>query len=110
MKANWNVEKLGDICQIELGRTPLRGNKSFWDTNKTTTNVWLSIADLLNCEDNIVCDSKEYISNKGAEISKVVKKGTLLASFKLTLGRLAFAGKDLFTNEDIFLISTIDSA
>jgi type I restriction enzyme S subunit len=26
---------------------------------------------------------------------------TLLASFKLTLGRLAFAGRDLFTNEAI---------
>jgi type I restriction enzyme S subunit len=45
--------------------------------------------------------SKEYISDKGAAICKLVRKGTLLVSFKLTLGRLAFAGRDLFTNEAI---------
>jgi len=98
---NWEIKSLGELCQIELGKTPSRGNKTFWDTEKTTTNVWLSIADLLNSKDNIVSDSKEYISDKGAEICKVVKSGTLLVSFKLTLGRLAFAGRDLFTNEAI---------
>ena len=84
-----------------MGKTPYRGNKNFWDTERQTNNVWLSIADLLNTEGNVISDSKEYISNKGAELSKIVKKGTLLASFKLTLGRLAFTGKDLYTNEAI---------
>ena len=101
MKNNWQTKKLGDLCQIELGKTPSRSNGTFWDREKTTTNVWLSIADLLNSEDNIVSDSKEYVSGKGAKICKVVKSGTLLVSFKLTLGRLAFAGRDLFTNEAI---------
>ena len=30
-----------------------------------------------------------------------IKKGSLLMSFKLTLGKTAFAGKELFTNEAI---------
>jgi type I restriction enzyme S subunit len=55
----------------------------------------------LKAEDNVVFDSKEYVSDKGAAICKLVPKGTLLVSFKLTLGRLAFAGRDLFTNEAI---------
>lgn len=101
MKNNWQTKKLGELCQIEIGKTPYRGNNKFWDGEKQTQNVWLSIADLLNTEGNIVNDSKEYISNQGAKISKLVKKGTLLASFKLTLGRLAFTGKDLYTNEAI---------
>lgn len=33
--------------------------------------------------------------------SKEIKKGTLLMSFKLTLGKTAFAGKNLYTNEAI---------
>lgn len=97
----WQTKKLGEICDIEIGKTPPRSNKKFWDVEKQTGNVWLSIRDLSDAQDKIIFDSREYISNKGAEKSKKVKKGTLLVSFKLTLGRLAFAGKDLYTNEAI---------
>ncbi len=38
-----------------------------------------------------------------------VPKGTLLVSFKLTLGRLAFAGKDLRTNEAIAALRNDES-
>ena len=101
MKKGWETKNLGDLCEIELGKTPARANASFWDEKRETSNVWLSIADLLKAEDGIVVDSKEYVSDKGAAICKLVPKGTLLVSFKLTLGRLAFAGRDLFTNEAI---------
>ncbi len=105
MKNGWQTKRLGDLCEIELGKTPARANTAFWDEKRETRNVWLSIADLLNAEDNVVVDSKEYLSDRGAAISKAVRKGTLLVSFKLTLGRLAFAGRDLFTNEAIAALS-----
>jgi type I restriction enzyme S subunit len=101
MKQGWEIKKLGEVCDIELGKTPFRGNKSFWDTEKQTDNVWLSIADLLKTDGGEVSFSKEFITDKAAKISNLVKKGTLLLSFKLTLGRLAFAGIDLYTNEAI---------
>lgn len=101
MKAGWQSRKLGELCSIELGKTPSRSSKSFWDESRETNNVWLSIADLLNAEDGLVSDSKEYLSDAGAALCKTVRAGTLLVSFKLTLGRLAFAGRDLFTNEAI---------
>lgn len=105
MKVGWQTRKLGGLCEIELGKTPARANKAFWDDKRETNNVWLSIADLLSTEDGTVVDSKEYLSDKGAAICKRVRKGTLLVSFKLTLGRLAFAGRDLFTNEAIAALS-----
>lgn len=108
MKDGWEAKRLGDLCDIELGKTPARANKTFWDERRETGNVWLSIADLLSAEDNVVFDSREYLSNTGAAMSKTVKKGTLLASFKLTLGRLAFAGRDLFTNEAIAALTIRD--
>ena len=101
MNNGWQTRKLGDLCEIKLGKTPARANEKFWDKKRETSNVWLSIADLINADDNVVVDSKEYLSDNGAAISKIVRKGTLLASFKLTLGRLAFAGRELFTNEAI---------
>jgi len=101
MREGWQTKALGELCEIELGKTPARANASYWDKKCETGNVWLSIADLLKAESNVVFDSKEYVSDKGAAICKLVPKGTLLVSFKLTLGRLAFAGRDLFTNEAI---------
>lgn len=106
----WQTKKLGDLCEIELGKTPSRANSAFWDEKRETDNVWLSIADLLRAEDNVVVDSKEYVSDKGVEICKLVPKGTLLVSFKLTLGRLAFAGRDLFTNEAIAALSIFNES
>jgi type I restriction enzyme S subunit len=101
MKNGWEIKKLGEVCEIELGKTPYRGDKSFWDTEKLSNNIWLSIADLLNSEGDIILDGKEYITNKAVKQCKIVKQGTLLVSFKLTLGRMAFAGVDLYTNEAI---------
>jgi len=98
---SWIESDLGSLCDLQMGGTPSRKNKKFWDNDKTTGNVWLSIADLLNTEDGIVADSREYLSDEGANKVKIVKTGTLLMSFKLTMGRLAVAGCDLRTNEAI---------
>ena len=101
MRENWKTIKLGDLCRIELGKTPSRSNPKYWDKDRDTKHVWLSIADLPNKTSALVHDSKEYLSDEGAAISKIVPKGTLLVSFKLTLGRLAYTERDLFTNEAI---------
>ncbi len=108
MKNNWQSKKLGEICQIEIGKTPYRGNSKYWDKEKESQNVWVSIADLLNVKNDRISDSREYISDEGARLSKIVKKGTLLVSFKLTLGRLAFAGRDLYTNEAIAALNVLN--
>ncbi len=101
MKQAFSTESLGAICGIEIGRTPSRSNPQLWDASKKTGNVWLSIADLANGQGHTVFDSREYISHEAASQCRLVSKGTLLVSFKLTLGRLAFAGRDLYTNEAI---------
>ncbi len=97
----WPLVKLGDICRIELGKTPSRGDASLWDKEKTGLNIWLSIADLPLTKKPVMLDSKEFISDKGARLCKVIPAGTLLVSFKLSLGRLAYAGTDLYSNEAI---------
>ena len=99
MKQGWEIKQLGDVCSIQLGKTPHRKTSRFWDNNKETNNVWLSIADLTHGAD--IFDSKEYVSDLGAENINVTPKGTIMLSFKLTLGRVSFAGKDLLTNEAI---------
>jgi len=105
------IEPLGDLCKVEIGRTPSRADFSLWGVDGGTKNIWVSIADLNHVdESSTINDSKEYVSNKAVPRMKLVKKGTLLVSFKLTLGRLAYAGRDLFTNEAIAALSLKDKS
>ena len=104
----WKTIPLGELCRIELGRTPSRSDKKLWDQDKKTQNVWVSIADIPQHMNASITESKEYISDEGARKGKLVKEGTLLVSFKLTLGRLAYAGRDLFTNEAIASLSILN--
>lgn len=106
----WEMALLGDLCRIELGSTPARGNARLWDTDKATENVWLSISDMLNSKDAVVTDSREYVSDAGAKQMRLIPSGTLLVSFKLTLGRLCYAGRDLYTNEAIAALLELDHA
>ncbi|MBZ7968229.1 restriction endonuclease subunit S [Campylobacter molothri] len=95
----WEVKKLDDIAEIQIGKTPSRNNIDFFQGE----NIWLSIRDL---KSKFVSFSSEKISNEAILKTnmKIVPKGTLLMSFKLTLGKTAFAGCDLYTNEAIAAI------
>lgn len=90
----WESSRLGEICEIGMGRTPPRLDAAFWGVGYK----WLSIADL---KTKVVSESKEEITALAAADMQVVRKGTLLMSFKLSIGRLCFAGCDLYTNEAI---------
>lgn len=90
----WKRKKLGDICDIRMGRTPSRLNPHYWGAG----HKWLSISDL---KAKYIFESNEEITSLAACEMQVIPKGSLLMSFKLSLGRLAFAGCDLYTNEAI---------
>lgn len=108
MKNDWEIKKLGEVCEINIGRTPERGNFKMWDKEKKTENVWLSIADLNNTENGYISDSTEYVSDNAVPKMKLVKANTLLMSFKLTIGRCAITKRDLFTNEAIAALPILD--
>ncbi len=93
-KGEWVVKRLGEICEIGIGQTPSRLDDRMWGIG----HPWLSIADL---QRKVVAESKEQVTESAAALMKIVRKGTLLMSFKLSIGRLCFAGCDLFTNEAI---------
>ena len=93
-QGEWEVKRLGEIGDIAMGRTPPRLNQTFWGRGYK----WLSIADL---KTKVVSESKEEITELAASTMTIIPKGTLLMSFKLSIGRLCFAGCDLFTNEAI---------
>ncbi|WP_404383207.1 restriction endonuclease subunit S [Caenispirillum salinarum] len=96
----WRDAKLGDVCGIRIGGTPPRGEPSYWAAPEENGYPWASISDL---SQGYISSTKERITPAGVENSNVkpVKSGTILMSFKLTIGRVGVAGCDLYTNEAI---------
>lgn len=102
---DWKSDELGKVCSIEIGGTPSRNVPEYWDPEKENGSYWVSIADLKR---RIVTETTEYISELGVRRSnvKLQEVGTILLSFKLSIGRVAFAGVDLYTNEAIAGLQT----
>ena len=96
----WKQGRLGGLCSIEIGGTPSRGVAAYWDSAHDTSNVWVSIRDM---RQRLITRSAEQISNLGVKKSnvKLQHPGTVLLSFKLSIGRVAIAAVPLFTNEAI---------
>ena len=95
---------LGQLCDVRIGATPTRNEPRFWNGE----HVWASIADL---NDGVLESTKEQITDEGVAHSsvKLVEPGTLLMSFKLTIGKMAVAGVPLYTNEAIVALPIADS-
>ena len=98
---NYKTAKLSEVADISIGKTPSRNNPKYWDKNKESKNVWLSIRDMSKINDKFIDDSRECISNEGAKLFDEVPKGTLIMSFKLSIGKLAITKTNLRTNEAI---------
>ena len=84
------------VCNILIGGTPSRKNAAYYTGN----NLWVSIAEMRG---QVITDTKEKITDEGVKNSnvKLIPKGTTLLSFKLSIGKTAIAGADLYTNEAI---------
>ncbi|WP_307803415.1 MULTISPECIES: restriction endonuclease subunit S [unclassified Frigoribacterium] len=89
--------RLGDLVDIVIGKTPSRSEPSFWHG----THPWVAIRDLNAGPD--LRRTKECISNMAVEMTrpKLVAPGTVLFSFKLSIGKTAIAAVPLYTNEAI---------
>lgn len=90
---------LGKVCDIIIGGTPSRKIHKYFQGN----NLWVSIGEM---NGQIINDTKEKITDEAIASSnvKLIKKGSFLLSFKLSIGKTAIAGADLYTNEAIAAI------
>ena len=99
---NWEWVRFKNLVQFSLGKTPERVDTSYWKPNDCP---WVSIADM---EDKTtLLKTKESISHKalkerfGNTYSPI---GTLIMSFKLTIGKVSILGIDAVHNEAIISI------
>jgi type I restriction enzyme S subunit len=104
-KKDWSTESLGDLCEIIIGRTPSRNRPEFWGGE----HPWLSIADMN--QGRLISITKEKITTEGAKESgsRLIPTGTVLLSFKLSIGKVAVADIATYTNEAIAALPVLDT-
>ena len=93
-------DKLSTLCDIQIGKTPSRKISKYWGKG----TPWVAISDL---KKRYICKTKEQITQIAVDETncKLIPKDTLLMSFKLSIGKLAFSECDLYTNEAIAALS-----
>ena len=92
----WELVTTKEVSKITMGFTPSTKDESMWNGKYK----WLSIADLKE-NGKYIHKTSKTITDKGIKNKKILKKGTLIMSFKLTLGRLGIISEEMFTNEAI---------
>lgn len=90
--------KLKDAFELQMGKTPARSNLQYWDGS----NKWISISDIGKAK-KFISETKESISDLAVDECgiKIVPKGTVIMSFKLSIGKTAITAEDIYTNEAI---------
>ena len=103
---SWPTAALGDLCQINIGRTPSRSVPAFWEGGD---HPWLAISDMGRSKE--IRTTKEGITEAAIDTCnmRLVNPGTVLFSFKLSIGKVGIASVPLFTNEAIASLPIFDS-
>jgi type I restriction enzyme S subunit len=98
---SWQWTRLGRIVRMSIGKTPARGDASYW---AKATKPWVSISDMTDYSH--IKTTKEKISDAAAStlMGSISPRGSLLMSFKLTVGRTSILDIEAYHNEAIISI------
>jgi type I restriction enzyme S subunit len=93
---HWTTSKIKYAYRFSTGWTPPTGDSANYDGD----NIWVNISDL---GPRVISDAAKRLSDAAIEKTDIALSpaGSLLFSFKLSIGQVSFAGCDLYTNEAI---------
>ena len=99
---SWEWVRLGCISKFSIGKTPERGNSRYWENG---VYPWVSISDMKPNE--YIHSTREKVSQDAVDkcFGDISPKGSLLMSFKLTIGRTSILQMESYHNEAIVTLT-----
>ncbi|WJG27057.1 restriction endonuclease subunit S [Vibrio furnissii] len=100
----WKWVRFPDVAHYGPGKTPATKNSLYWD--ETGSGIpWVSIADL-NDKSTVSVSTKKISDIAVEQVFKrtPIPAGTMLMSFKLTVGKISILNVDAFHNEAIISV------
>lgn len=103
-------ERADNLFEIGIGKTPPRKEHEWFTETHCNNIIWLSIKDMAN-PGAYAFNSSEYLTQAAVQRKHVrmVPAGSVLLSFKLTIGRVKIAATDMTTNEAIACFASTDA-
>ena len=97
----WEKDRADTFFEITIGKTPPRAEKQ-WFVEEGEGVPWVSISDMGNAGAYIF-ETSEGLTEEAIEKHniKIIPEGTILLSFKLTVGRVSITTANMCTNEAI---------
>lgn len=105
---SWKWVRFQDVNQFRIGKTPKKAEPKYWSPSEIP---WVAISDMT--QGGSITSTKQGVTATainecyGGQLSPA---GTLIMSFKLTIGRCSFLGQDAVHNEAIVSIFPAVSA
>lgn len=98
--------KLSDLFDLQMGKTPARNNPKYWEEG---TNPWISIADM-SSNGKYITTTKECITDRAISDTGIrpIFPGTVIMSFKLSIGKVARTTVKSYSNEAIMAFEIKD--
>lgn len=103
---NWQKVRLGDLCIMNSGGTPSRSNLSYYGGS----TPWAKISDIENAVGGVIYQTEEYITSDGLSAinNRIFEAGILLLAMYGSVGKVAFTGVKMSTNQAILGIRIIN--
>ncbi|MFK2295424.1 restriction endonuclease subunit S [Bacteroides fragilis] len=97
---NWTWIRFGEYVRMSIGKTPPRGETKYWTNG---IYPWVSISDMSDY--GLVKTTKETVSEYAQSLFRDISSvGTLIMSFKLTVGRTSILDISAYHNEAVISI------
>ena len=96
-KSEWKKVKLGDICEVVTGNTPLKKIKEYWDKDEVP---FITPPELKYEGINYITPSI-FVSKIGAKQGKIIPKNSICVCCIGSLGKLGILKEDAITNQQI---------
>lgn len=95
MREGWEIKKLGEVCEIINGSTPLRTNKEFWNDGNFP---WFTIDDIRD-QGRIITKTKQKVTEMALKKLRVLPVDTILLCCTASIGEYAITKIELATNQ-----------
>ena len=95
MKQNWEIKKLGEVCEIVGGSTPKTNEASYWDGN----HYWVTPAELNGSK--YISSTNRTITDEGVKSAhlQLLPLGTVLLSSRAPIGKVAITTTPMYCNQ-----------